>query len=86
MAWEDILAGVGGGTGTIGQAVVAKRVPRTVLAALAGGALGLWGAVMQGVTRNPLADPGLLGVNMGAALAVVVGIVWFGLADAGAYV
>ena len=42
-------------------------------------ALGLAGAVMQGVTRNPLADPGILGVNAGAALAVVVGIAVFGV-------
>ncbi|WP_372516076.1 FecCD family ABC transporter permease [Streptantibioticus ferralitis] len=69
------------------------RLPRTVLGVLAGAALGLAGAVMQGVTRNPLADPGILGVNAGAALFVVAGIdifgitaltgyVWFGLVGA----
>ena len=47
------------------------RVPRTVIGLAVGAALGLAGAVMQGVTRNPLADPGILGVNAGAALAVV---------------
>ncbi len=57
------------------------RVPRTLLALLVGAALGLAGAVMQGVTRNPLADPGLLGVNAGAALFVVIGISQFGIAD-----
>jgi iron complex transport system permease protein len=46
----------------------------------------LAGAVMQGVTRNPLADPGILGVNMGASLAVVVGMAWFGLGTARGYV
>jgi len=56
------------------HAVVQARVPRTVLGLLAGGALGLAGAAMQGVARNPLADPGILGVNAGAALAVVAGI------------
>lgn len=55
------------------------RVPRTVLAVMVGAALGLAGAVMQGVTRNPLADPGLLGVNSGAALFVVMGISQFGV-------
>ena len=50
-----------------------KRIPRTLLALLVGAALGLSGAVMQGVTRNPLADPGILGVTNGAALAVVTG-------------
>ena len=46
----------------------------------------LAGAVMQGVTRNPLADPGILGVNMGASLAVVIGIAWFGLASATGFI
>jgi iron complex transport system permease protein len=81
VAMADIAAALGGRVETIGQAAIAVRIPRTVLALLAGSALGLAGAVMQGVTRNPLADPGLLGVNTGAALAVVVGIAWFGLAS-----
>ena len=85
VAWADILAGVSGTTETMAQAVVAVRVPRTVLAVLAGGALGLAGAVMQGVTRNPLADPGILGVNAGAAMAVVIGMVWFGMQTLGAF-
>ncbi|MCE3294228.1 MAG: iron transporter permease, partial [Arthrobacter sp.] len=64
--------------------------PRTawLLAAvvLAGGALGLAGAAMQGVTRNPLADPGIIGVNAGAALAVVTGIYLFGVSSLGGYI
>lgn len=83
---DDILAAFNDLSDTIEQAAVTKRIPRTVLAALAGAALGLSGAVMQGVTRNPLADPGILGINMGAALAVVVGLAWFGLAAAQAYI
>ncbi len=67
---------------SIGQAAVAVRIPRTLMAAAAGAALGLSGAIMQGVTRNPLADPGILGINNGAALAVVLGIAWFGIAAA----
>jgi iron complex transport system permease protein len=47
--------------------VVTARLPRTVLGLLVGAALGLAGCAMQGVTRNPLADPGILGVNGGAA-------------------
>jgi len=50
------------------------RVPRTALGLAAGAALGLSGALLQSLTRNPLADPGLLGVNAGAAAAVVVGL------------
>lgn len=67
------------GISSVDAAAVANRIPRTVLALLMGAALGLAGAVMQGVTRNPLADPGILGVNMGAELAVVCGMAWFGL-------
>ncbi|WP_029430009.1 iron ABC transporter permease [Blastococcus sp. URHD0036] len=82
VGWSDILAALGGSSDTIEEAAVTKRIPRTVLAVLVGGALGLAGAVMQGVTRNPLADPGVLGINMGASLAVVAGLAWFGLFSA----
>ncbi|OLT36990.1 iron ABC transporter permease [Actinomadura sp. CNU-125] len=70
------------------------RLPRTLLGLLAGTALGLAGAVMQALTRNPLADPGILGINAGAAAVVVsaisflgitsfTGFVWFAFAGAG---
>lgn len=81
----EILAGLGGDVSGVSEAAVVARVPRTVLAVLVGAALGLAGAAMQAVTRNPLADPGILGVSGGAALAVVVGIVFFALADPTAY-
>lgn len=77
--WSQIAQALSGRIEDLGAAAVAARLPRTALAALAGAALGLSGAIMQGVTRNPLADPGILGVNMGASLAVVIGIVWFGI-------
>lgn len=83
---SDIASALGGKVETIGEAAVAMRIPRTVLALLAGAALGLAGAIMQGVTRNPLADPGILGVNMGASLAVVVGVAWFHIETAHAYI
>ncbi|RJG41629.1 iron ABC transporter permease [Mesorhizobium sp. DCY119] len=86
VAWSDIVAALGGHVDDIGQAAVAVRIPRTLLALLAGAALGLAGAIMQGVTRNPLADPGILGVNMGASLAVVIGVAWFNIASANAYI
>jgi iron complex transport system permease protein len=76
----DVVAAFGGSADGFEQAAVVKRIPRTLLAVLAGAALGVSGAVMQGVTRNPLADPGILGVNMGASLAVVTGLAFFGLA------
>ncbi|GAA1959067.1 FecCD family ABC transporter permease [Microbacterium aquimaris] len=77
---EDVLAVAGGQVDTVSQAAVSARIPRTVLAVLIGAALALSGAAMQAVTRNPLADPGILGVSGGAALAVVVGLAFFGLA------
>lgn len=86
VAMADVLAALGGSTDGFNEAAVAKRIPRTLLAVLAGAALGLSGAVMQGVTRNPLADPGILGVNTGASLAVVVGIATVGLSSATGYI
>ncbi len=86
VMWSDIIVALSGKVDSIGQAAVAVRIPRTLLALLAGAALGLAGAIMQGVTRNPLADPGILGVNMGAALAVVIGVAWFNIASANAYI
>jgi len=62
------------------------RVPRTVIGLGVGAALGLAGAVMQGVSRNPLADPGILGVEAGASLAVVVAINSFGVGSLTGYV
>ncbi|SDH57368.1 iron complex transport system permease protein [Arthrobacter subterraneus] len=68
------------------HAVVVSRIPRTLVGLLAGAALGLAGAAMQGVARNPLADPGILGVNSGAALAVVIGIFVFGVTNFTGYI
>ncbi|WP_420710116.1 FecCD family ABC transporter permease [Rhizobium sp. 'Codium 1'] len=78
----DVLAAIAGDISTLDRAAVATRIPRTILAVMAGAALGLAGAVMQGVTRNPLADPGILGINIGASLAIVVGVAWFGMSSA----
>lgn len=65
---------------------VRARVPRTVLALVVGAALGLAGALMQGMTRNPLADPGILGVNAGASAAVVAAITLLGVSAPSGYV
>ncbi|WFE97584.1 iron ABC transporter permease [Micromonospora sp. WMMD987] len=86
VGWADITAALGGTDDTLDQAAVVKRLPRTVLAALVGAALALSGTVMQGVTRNPLADPGILGVNMGAMLAIAVAMTTVGLYTATAYI
>ncbi|MFF6878738.1 FecCD family ABC transporter permease [Streptomyces sp. NPDC012474] len=73
-------------SGTYGDVVVAERLSRTVLGLLAGAALGLAGAVLQALTRNPLADPGLLGINAGASAAVVTAITYFGVTSLSGYV
>jgi iron complex transport system permease protein len=62
----------GGGDPALGAVIAGLRLPRVVAAILAGAALGLAGLLLQGVTRNPLADPFLLGVSGGAGLAVVL--------------
>ncbi|PMC25234.1 iron-enterobactin transporter, partial [Klebsiella aerogenes] len=59
--------------------VLDARLPRTLAGLLAGCALGLAGALMQTLTRNPLADPGLLGVNSGASFAIVLGAALLGI-------
>ncbi|RBM16241.1 iron ABC transporter permease [Prauserella sp. PE36] len=66
--------------------VIADRAVRTLAGLLVGAALGLAGVLMQGITRNPLADPGLLGINAGAAFAVVCAIGLFGVTTALGYV
>jgi iron complex transport system permease protein len=66
------------------QVVWELRLPRALVAILAGGMLGLAGAMMQTVTRNPLADPGLLGISAGGVLAVVMWVVLGSRAEAGA--
>lgn len=73
-------------TNTSHVIIMHSRVPREILALEVGLALGLAGALMQSITRNPLADPGLFGINAGASLAVVVAIAWFGLVDPFGYV
>jgi iron complex transport system permease protein len=62
------------------------RVPRTVIGVIVGLALALAGTIMQGVTRNPLADPGLLGVNAGASVFVVLAIGVLGISSPAGYV
>ena len=59
--------------------VIDQRLPRTLLGVLVGACLAAAGTVMQGITRNPLADPGLLGVNAGASLLVVLAITFLGI-------
>ncbi|MEV1171339.1 iron ABC transporter permease [Nonomuraea sp. NPDC049784] len=82
-AWHALTAP----TGTENDIVIRSlRIPRTALGVLAGIALGVAGALMQGHTRNPLADPGLLGVTQGAAFAMVASIILLGASSLPAYI
>ena len=67
-------------------AIIDFRAPRTLAGLLVGIALGISGALIQALTRNPLADPGILGVNSGAAFAVVMGVAFFGAREMGPFV
>lgn len=83
---EQVWHGLFEDSGTYGDIVVADRLSRTVLGLLAGAALGLAGAVLQALTRNPLADPGLLGINAGASAAVVTATTFLGVTSLSGYV
>ncbi len=95
ISLRDVLAAFSSDEGGVAHStILTLRVPRTVAGLLAGMALGLSGALMQALTRNPLADTGVLGINAGAALAMVVAVgllavtsqfvlVWFAFAGAG---
>ncbi|MFF3228088.1 FecCD family ABC transporter permease [Nocardia suismassiliense] len=90
----DVWAALSDSDGSPDHLIITEyRVPRTLLGLLAGLALGVAGCLMQGLTRNPLADPGLLGINAGAAFAITIAVaflhvteitayVWFGFAGA----
>lgn len=81
-----VLGALTGGTVDAETAgIVSSRLDRTVIAVVVGACVALSGALLQGLTRNPVADPGILGLNSGAALAVVVGIRFLGLDSVGGY-
>ena len=80
--WLSLQGAASGSDSTI---ILNARVPRTLAGILAGMALGAAGALIQALTRNPLADPGVLGINAGASFAVVIGIMFFGAATTESY-
>jgi iron complex transport system permease protein len=69
---HEVLQALTGAPGDASDIVLGQRLPRTVLALLVGAGLAVSGALMQGLTRNPLADPGLLGVQAGASFAMAL--------------
>ncbi|MCX8686554.1 iron chelate uptake ABC transporter family permease subunit [Bifidobacterium sp. B4142] len=76
---SDILHALSASSDDIAVSAIRLRIPRTVLGLLVGAGLGVAGTLMQGISRNPLADPSILGFNTGAALAIVCSIVFFSL-------
>lgn len=66
--------------------VFMARIPRTIFGVLAGVALAISGSLMQSITRNPVADPSILGVNTGASLFVVMGMAFMNISDGNSYV
>ncbi|WP_098730881.1 iron chelate uptake ABC transporter family permease subunit [Brevibacterium epidermidis] len=87
MPLSEVLGAFFAPNGSDDQLVVLElRLPRTVLGILVGMGLGLAGGLIQALTRNPLADPGILGVNAGASLAITIGVAFFGISSITGYI
>ncbi|WP_141363264.1 iron ABC transporter permease [Streptomyces sp. 6-11-2] len=83
VVWDALLHG---GTGADAQVVRSLRVPRTVIGVMVGAALAVAGTVLQGITRNPIAEPGILGISQGASMGVVCAIAFLGVHSLTGYV
>lgn len=87
LALNQVFTALFSPTGSEADAIVRDlRLPRTVLGVLVGLSLGLAGAVAQALTRNPLADPGLLGISGGASFGIVLSVTTMGLSTASGYI
>lgn len=87
LTLQEVLHGLSGNDpDSYASSVIQKRVIRTLFGLCCGAALGTAGVLMQSVTRNPLADPSILGVNMGASLFVVGGMAFFQISSAYQYI
>jgi len=86
ISFSTIYAALTSFDGSTEQLIIRTvRLPRSLIAMLVGAALAVAGAILQGLTRNPLADPAILGLQSGAALAVVVAVFLFGASSLSAY-
>ncbi|MYT72179.1 MULTISPECIES: iron ABC transporter permease [unclassified Streptomyces] len=87
IAPSDVIdALLHGGHSDAAEVVRGLRVPRTVVGVMVGAALALAGTVLQGITRNPIADPGILGISQGASVGVVLAIAYLGIHTLTGYV
>lgn len=87
IGWADLMDGLFHPDVQSHEAnVVRQRIVRTIFSLMCGAALGVSGALMQSVTRNPIADPSILGVNTGASLFVVCGIAFFNISSTNQYI
>ena len=73
ISWQTVYTALTDFDGSKDHLIIRTvRLPRSLLAVMVGAAISVSGALMQGITRNPLADPGILGINAGASFAVVI--------------
>ena len=87
LPWGELWAALRGvSSDSLALGIVQARLPRMAFGLIAGAALGVSGALMQCITRNPIADPSILGINTGASLFVVIGIAFFGINLPGQYI
>lgn len=87
IGWSELMNGLFHSDVQSHEAnVIRQRVARTIFSLMCGAALGVSGALMQSVTRNPIADPSILGVNTGASLFVVCGIAFLNISSANEYI
>lgn len=87
VGFADIMDAImGRNTDAYNVNVVQARIPRTIFGIIAGAALSVSGVLMQTITRNPIADPSILGVNTGASLFIVIGITFFNIQSKVSYI
>ncbi|WP_037571228.1 FecCD family ABC transporter permease [Spirochaeta cellobiosiphila] len=88
LSWKDVYESLVSYDSQSNHQVILRtiRAPRVLSALLVGAALGIAGSIIQALTRNPLADPGLLGVNMGSSLGIVIGIYYFSITNLNYYI
>lgn len=77
---SDVVAALSSTGDAYLTSVVDSRIPRTVMGAIVGAGLAVSGTLIQGITRNPLGEPGILGIGVGASAAVVTGTAQIGRA------